>query len=72
MSGANATSRRKPLDPRIPTLISNSLQTSHRSFFLLLGDKAKAHAQIVNLHFLLGQSIAGLANPTDGTYQLFV
>jgi N-acetyltransferase 10 len=72
MSGANATSRRKPLDPRIPALISNSLQTSHRSFFLLLGDKAKAHAQIVNLHFLLGQSIAGLANPTDGTYQLFV
>ncbi|SGY81905.1 BQ5605_C009g05533 [Microbotryum silenes-dioicae] len=65
MSGANATGRRKPLDTRIPTLIANSLQTSHRSFFLLLGDRAKAHAQIVNLHFLLGQSIAGLANPTD-------
>lgn len=44
----------------------SSLQTSHRSFFLLLGDRAKAHAQIVNLHFLLSQSIAGLANPTDG------
>ncbi|SCV74769.1 BQ2448_7798 [Microbotryum intermedium] len=65
MSGANATGRRKPLDTRIPTLIANSLQTSHRSFFLLLGDRAKAHAQIVNLHFLLSQSIAGLANPTD-------
>lgn len=46
--------------------LRSSLQTSHRSFFLLLGDRAKAHAQIVNLHFLLGQSIAGLANPTDG------
>ncbi|KAL8278179.1 hypothetical protein RQP46_009352 [Phenoliferia psychrophenolica] len=65
MSGSNSTPRRKALDTRIPTLISNSLQTSHRSFFLLLGDRAKAHAQIVNLHFLLGQSIAGLANPTD-------
>ncbi|ORY82898.1 putative nucleolus protein [Leucosporidium creatinivorum] len=65
MSGANSTGRRKPLDTRIPALISNSLQTSHRSFFLLLGDRAKAHAQIVNLHFLLSQSIAGLANPTD-------
>ncbi|KAM0746787.1 putative nucleolus protein [Meredithblackwellia eburnea MCA 4105] len=65
MSGANATGKRKALDTRIPTLISNSLQTSHRSFFLLVGDRAKAHQQIVNLHFLLGQSIAGLANPTD-------
>lgn len=50
----------------------SSLQTSHRSFFLLLGDKAKAHAQIVNLHFLLSQSIAGLANPTDGSYLLLL
>ncbi|KAM0789838.1 hypothetical protein ACM66B_006685 [Microbotryomycetes sp. NB124-2] len=65
MSGANATGRRKPLDTRIPALISNSLQQSHRSFFLLVGDRSKAHAQIVNLHFLLSQAIAGLANPTD-------
>ncbi|GAA5879967.1 hypothetical protein JCM1840_006945 [Sporobolomyces johnsonii] len=67
MSGANSVgvAKRKPLDSRIPALISNSLLTGHRSFFLLVGDRAKAHAQIVNLHFLLSQSIAGLANPTD-------
>ncbi|KAI5481826.1 hypothetical protein MNV49_000103 [Pseudohyphozyma bogoriensis] len=64
MSGANATGRRKPLDPRIPALISNSLLTSHRSLFLLLGDLQRSHAQIVNLHFLLSQSISSLANPT--------
>ncbi|GAA5924899.1 hypothetical protein JCM1841_005362 [Sporobolomyces salmonicolor] len=67
MSGANSVgvAKRKPLDSRIPALISNSLLTGHRSFFLVVGDRAKAHAQIVNLHFLLSQSIAGLANPTD-------
>ncbi|GAA5894697.1 hypothetical protein JCM8208_006047 [Rhodotorula glutinis] len=65
MSGANATGRRKPLDTRIPALISNSLISGHRSFFVMVGDKSKQHAQIVNLHFLLSQSIAGLANPTD-------
>lgn len=32
----------------------------------MVGDRAKSHAQIVNLHFLLSQSVAGLANPTDG------
>ncbi|GAA5823755.1 hypothetical protein JCM5353_008583 [Sporobolomyces roseus] len=57
--------KRKPLDSRIPSLISNSLLTGHRSFFLMVGDRAKSHAQIVNLHFLLSQSVAGLANPTD-------
>ncbi|GAA5937890.1 ribosome biosynthesis protein KRE33 [Sporobolomyces koalae] len=71
MSGAAAAGaysnagKRKPLDSRIPSLISNSLLTGHRSFFLMVGDRAKSHAQIVNLHFLLSQSIAGLANPTD-------
>jgi hypothetical protein len=34
----------------------------------MVGDRAKSHAQIVNLHFLLSQSVAGLANPTDGEY----
>ncbi|GAA5883429.1 hypothetical protein JCM16303_003792 [Sporobolomyces ruberrimus] len=71
MSGAAAAGaysnagKRKPLDSRIPSLISNSLLTGHRSFFLMVGDRAKSHAQIVNLHFLLSQSVAGLANPTD-------
>lgn len=68
MSGANNVGRRKPLDTRIPALISNSLLTGHRSFFVMVGDQSKMHAQIVNLHFLLSQAIAGLANPTDGEF----
>ncbi|GAA5987747.1 hypothetical protein JCM11641_006516 [Rhodosporidiobolus odoratus] len=65
MSGANNVGKRKPLDSRIPALISNGLLTGHRSFFLMTGDRQKMHSQIVNLHFLLSQAVAGLANPTD-------
>lgn len=32
----------------------------------MVGDRAKLQQQVVNLHFLLSQSVAGLANPTDG------
>lgn len=66
MSGANAQGRRKPLDPRIPALISNNLITANRSFFVLVGDRAKAHSQIVNLHWLLTTATSSLQNPTDG------
>lgn len=45
---------RKQLDPRIPTLIRNSVATGHRSFFVLVGDHGRE--QVVNLHFLLTQS----------------
>ncbi|SPO38318.1 related to KRE33 - essential protein, required for biogenesis of the small ribosomal subunit [Pseudozyma flocculosa] len=45
---------RKQLDPRIPTLIRNNVALNHRSFFVLVGDKARD--QVVNLHFLLAQS----------------
>ncbi|WFD35103.1 N-acetyltransferase 10 [Malassezia cuniculi] len=45
---------RKQLDPRIPTLIRNSVATGHRSFFVLVGDHGRD--QVVNLHFLLTQS----------------
>ncbi|KAH9811764.1 GNAT acetyltransferase 2-domain-containing protein [Melampsora americana] len=51
---SNSTSTRKRLDPRIQSLIKNSVKTNHRSFFIILGDKSKD--QIVNLHFLLSQS----------------
>ncbi|KAN0065073.1 N-acetyltransferase 10 [Thecaphora frezii] len=44
---------RKQLDPRIPTLIRNNVALNHRSFFVLVGDKARD--QVVNLHFLLSQ-----------------
>ncbi|GAA6039832.1 hypothetical protein JCM8097_004246 [Rhodosporidiobolus ruineniae] len=65
MSGANTTGRRKPLDPRVPTLIQNGLLSGTRSFFLCVGDLRRQHQQIVNLHYLLSQSIAGLSNPTE-------
>ncbi|PFH49973.1 hypothetical protein AMATHDRAFT_75910 [Amanita thiersii Skay4041] len=45
---------RKQLDSRIPTLINNNVKKNHRSFIVLVGDKAKD--QIVNLHFLLSQA----------------
>lgn len=45
---------RKQLDPRIPTLIRNNVALNHRSFFVLVGDRARD--QVVNLHFLLSQS----------------
>lgn len=48
------TSNRKRLDPRIQSLIKNCVKTNHRSFFIVLGDKAVD--QVVNLHFLLSQS----------------
>ncbi|KAH8918571.1 DUF699-domain-containing protein, partial [Atractiella rhizophila] len=46
---------RKPLDDRILDLISRGIENNHRSFIVLVGDRAKAHNQIVNLHFLLAQ-----------------
>ncbi|KJA27939.1 hypothetical protein HYPSUDRAFT_34173 [Hypholoma sublateritium FD-334 SS-4] len=45
---------RKQLDPRIPILINNNVKQTHRSFIVLVGDKARD--QIVNLHFLLSQA----------------
>lgn len=45
---------RKQLDPRLPTLITNCVQTNHRSLLILVGDAARE--QVVNLHFLLSQA----------------
>ncbi|PWN24956.1 DUF699-domain-containing protein, partial [Jaminaea rosea] len=45
---------RKQLDQRIPTLLRNNVALNHRSFFVLVGDRARD--QVVNLHFLLSQS----------------
>lgn len=45
---------RKQLDPRLPTLIANNVKKNHRSFIVLVGDKARD--QIVNLHYLLSQA----------------
>ncbi|KAI8799815.1 GNAT acetyltransferase 2-domain-containing protein [Cladochytrium replicatum] len=46
--------QRKKLDARIPTLISNSIQKHHRSFFVIIGDKGRD--QVVTLHFLLSKA----------------
>ncbi|KAJ2723181.1 N-acetyltransferase 10 [Coemansia sp. Benny D115] len=48
---------RKAVDSRINTLIKNGVQQNHRSFFVLVGDRAKD--QIVNLHWMLTQARVG-------------
>ena len=45
---------RKKLDSRISTLISNGVETNHRSFFVIVGDRGKD--QIATLHFLLSKA----------------
>ncbi|EPX74824.1 N-acetyltransferase Nat10 [Schizosaccharomyces octosporus yFS286] len=45
---------KKALDSRIPALIKNGCQEKQRSFFVVVGDKARD--QVVNLHWLLSQS----------------
>ena len=45
---------RKQLDPRIPTLIRNNVESGHRSFYVV-GCHHGRH-QVLNLHFLLSQS----------------
>ncbi|KAI7866670.1 GNAT acetyltransferase 2-domain-containing protein [Spinellus fusiger] len=45
---------KKQVDSRVHTLIKNCVQTKHRSFFVVVGDKGKD--QIVNLHWLLSQA----------------
>ncbi|KAI9495055.1 GNAT acetyltransferase 2-domain-containing protein [Zychaea mexicana] len=45
---------RKVVDSRVATLIKNCVQTKHRSFFVVVGDKGKE--QVVNLHYLLAQA----------------
>ncbi|KAF9916487.1 hypothetical protein BX616_003628 [Lobosporangium transversale] len=45
---------KKVIDSRIHTLIKNGVQSKHRSFFVIIGDKGKD--QVVNLHWLLSQA----------------
>lgn len=42
---------KKAIDSRIPALIRNSAQTKERSFFIIVGDKARN--QLPNLHYLM-------------------
>ncbi|KAI9228510.1 MAG: GNAT acetyltransferase 2-domain-containing protein [Piptocephalis tieghemiana] len=45
---------KKVLDSRINTLVTNSVRSNQRSFFVLVGDKGKD--QVVNLHYLLSKA----------------
>ncbi|KAF7726220.1 killer toxin resistant protein [Apophysomyces ossiformis] len=45
---------KKAVDSRVHTLIKNCVQTKHRSFFVIVGDRGRD--QIVNLHWLLSQA----------------
>lgn len=42
---------KKAIDSRIPTLIRNNVQTKQRSFFVIVGDRARN--QLPNLHYLM-------------------
>lgn len=46
--------QRKKLDSRIPTLINNGVDSNHRTFFVMVGDRGKD--QVVTLHFLLSKA----------------
>jgi len=48
------SSVRKKVDARIKTLIENGIKTRHRSFFVVVGDKARD--QVVNLHYMLSKA----------------
>ncbi|KAL9643289.1 hypothetical protein ABK040_014745 [Willaertia magna] len=47
----SATNNKKKLDPRIKILIENCVKTRQRSFFVVVGSKARE--QVVNLHYML-------------------
>ena len=44
----------KKIDPRIPALIRNGVQTGERSFIVMVGDKSRN--QLPNLHYLLSSA----------------
>jgi N-acetyltransferase 10 len=46
--------QKKKLDSRIPTIINNGVQSNHRSFFVIVGDRGRD--QVVTLHYLLSKS----------------
>ncbi|KAJ3238254.1 N-acetyltransferase 10 [Chytriomyces hyalinus] len=46
--------KRKKLDSRIPSLISNGVANRHRSLFVIVGDRGRD--QVVTLHYLLSKA----------------
>ncbi len=45
---------RKKIDGRVKTLLENGVRSGHRSFFVLVGDRARE--QVVNIHYLLSKA----------------
>ena len=45
---------RKKIDPRIRTLVENSVKLRQRGIFVIVGDKGRD--QVVNLHYLLSKT----------------
>ncbi|GJY98766.1 RNA cytidine acetyltransferase 1 [Tanacetum coccineum] len=55
---------RKKVDERVRTLIRNGVEDSHRSFFVIVGDKSRD--QIVSLHYMLRmESIDNMSRPKN-------
>jgi len=48
---------RKKVDARIKSLIDNGIIQNHRSFFVIIGDKAKD--QVINIHQMLSKASVG-------------
>ena len=56
-SGLNPSSgptEKKKLDARIKTLIENCVKKRHRSFFVVVGNRARE--QLVHLHYMLSKA----------------
>jgi len=53
-AAAGASTEKKKLDARIKTLIENSVKKRHRSFFVVVGSRARE--QLVNLHYMLSKA----------------
>ena len=56
-AGLNPTStptEKKKLDARIKTLIENCVKKRHRSFFVVVGNRARE--QLVHLHYMLAKA----------------
>jgi N-acetyltransferase 10 len=45
---------RKKIDSRVKTLLENGVKSNHRSFVVIVGDRARE--QIVNVHYLLSKA----------------
>src|SRR5688572_27541886 len=53
-TAAAPTALRKKIDGRVKTLLENGVKVGHRSFFVIVGDRARE--QVVNIHYLLSKA----------------